>query len=81
MNLFWAGLIVGSVFGIALSIILTRVAGSVRWVTGLFGFSDETKKIKDLERRVAEKDRYIKKAIEAFTEEGGEQALPPEPEE
>lgn len=78
MNSFWIGLIIGTTFGLAIAIILSRLAGSLRVVSGLFGFSDEKKKIKDLEWRLAEKDKYIKKAIESFKKEEGVSAPPPE---
>ena len=79
MNSFWIGLIIGTTFGLAIAVIMSRLAGSFRFVSGLFGFSDERKKIKDLEWRLAEKDKYIKKAIESFNKEGGK--IPPLPKE
>lgn len=75
-NVFWVGLVIGTFFGLAIAMVLSRLAGSFQFLAGMFGFSDEKKKIKELERRVAEKDKYIKKALEAFKKEGGKP--PPE---
>jgi hypothetical protein len=71
MTEFWIGLVIGMTFGLALAVLLTRAAGSVRWIAGLFGFSDDRRTIKQLERRLADKDRYIKRAIDAFKSESG----------
>lgn len=88
INDFWIGLIIGTAFGLALTIIFSRLAGSLRWVAGIFGFSVERKKIielekrvKELEKRLVEKDKFIKKAVESFKKEsGGLAKLPPETE-
>ena len=79
MTEFWIGLSVGTAFGLAIAIILSRLAGSVRVVGRLFGFSDDRRKVSQLTRRLEEKDRYIKKAIESFQKEG--RAAPPPPED
>jgi len=78
MNDFFIGLTIGTAFGLALTIIFSRLAGSIRWVAGIFGYSVERKKIvelekhvKSLEKRIAEKDKYIKKAVETFKKESG----------
>ena len=81
MTEFWIGLAIGTVFGLAMALLLARLAGSVRWVARLVGYSDERKRIKELEKRLAEKDLYIKKAIEAFKKEGGAVPVPEDPPE
>ena len=70
MDNFTWGLIVGTIFGLALAIVVARLAGSMKWVAGLLGYSEERKKIRDLENRLAEKDRWIRKAIKAYGDEG-----------
>lgn len=73
MTEFWVALIVGTVFGLALAVLLSRAAGSIKWIAGLFGYSDDRKKIRELERRLEDKDRYIKKAIDAFKKESNKE--------
>lgn len=78
MTDFWIGLMIGTAFGLAIALIVARLAGSAQWLARLLGFSDEKKKIRSLERRLTEKDLYIKKAIEAFKKEGGTSPFPEE---
>jgi len=71
MTNFWIGLAVGTVFGLAIAIVLARLAGSAQWIAGLLGFSQDRRKVRELEKRLEEKDRYIRRAVEAFKAESG----------
>jgi len=67
------GLIIGTVFGLALSMLFYRLAGKVRALGRLFGRDAQTKQLAELQkeneslrRRIEEKDGYIRKAMESM---------------
>lgn len=81
MNNFTLGFIAGAVTGLALAIVLARLSGGVRWLSGLFGRDPIQKRLRDAEKerdkaldeaqalskRLTEKDELIKKAMASLT--------------
>jgi len=77
------GLIIGTVFGIALTILLGRLAGKVRGLGRLFGRDAQARRLAELEkenvmlkRRLEEKDGMIRKAMESMVQETGRGSPP-----
>lgn len=83
MDSFFLGVISGIVVGLAAAILASRLAGGVRWVSGIFGRDPIMKKLRDAEKRASdllaeteklkmrleEKDNLIKKAMSSLTKE------------
>ncbi len=81
----WIGFFSGLVVGLALAIVLSRVAGSVRGLSSVFGRDPMMRKIRDLEKELAksrddcssmskrlqEKDELIRKAMASLAKDHG----------
>ena len=83
MDHFSLGFISGLVVGLAAAILLSRLAGGIRWVSGLFGRDPVAKKLRESEKklqeavdeamrlnlRLKEKDDLIRKAMVSAAKE------------
>lgn len=79
----WIGFFSGLVVGLALAIVLSRVAGGVRGLSSVFGRDPLMRKIRDLEKELArsrdegasmakrlqEKDELIRKAMASLAKD------------
>ena len=84
MDHFFLGLICGVIVGLAAAVLASRLAGSVRWVAGIFGrdplikklreaekkFHDARKEAEKLKQRLEEKDGLIEKAMASLAKKG-----------
>ncbi|HPQ68421.1 MAG TPA: hypothetical protein PKW95_04800 [bacterium] len=83
-NLLVFGLVIGTVFGLTAAVLLSRLARRVSALGRFFGYDQQARKLASLEkenatlkRRLAEKDHYIRKAMESLAVD----ATPPDPPE
>jgi hypothetical protein len=89
MDHFSLGFFSGLVVGLAAAVLLSRLAGGFRWISGIFGRDPIVKKLRDAEKdlsdaraeiarcenRLSEKDALIKKAMSSLADDAKNKAV------
>jgi len=78
------GLVIGTIFGLVLAVVLSRLATKVRGLARLFGRDVQARRLAELEkenaklaRRLQDKDEYIRKAMESLAQDSADKEEAP----